>query len=609
MPDVIQLLPDAIANQIAAGEVVQRPASIVKELLENAVDARSKSITLIVRDAGKSLVQVIDDGCGMSPTDARMCFERHATSKISVADDLFRIKTKGFRGEAMASIAAVARVELRTKREEDDTGTLIIMEASEVGRQEAIAWQEGTSIAVKNLFYNVPARRNFLKSNPSELKHIIDEFQRVALAHPEIAFKFYQNDLEVYLLGSGKLSQRIVELFGKNYRSQLAACKEETEHLAIHGYIGKPEFAKKNRGEQFFFVNNRFIKSPYLNHAVMTAYEGLLQKDSFPFYVLFIDIAPQHVDVNVHPTKTEIKFDDERTVYGIVQAAVKQAIGTHNLMPALDFDQDVNFIGLNRRESTPKSLTFISGQGAGGATSRPIKPDWQQAYAGFERREEEQAVQQRMEAQQTMTMGSAVNQRTPDAGQIPIDAKRTAFQIHARYIATQVRSGLMLIDQKAAHERILYERYLRNVKSGSGSCQQFLFPQHIQLNLADYALVMEMKDDVMALGFNYESLGKDTVVINGAPPEVGDRAIAQVFEGLIEQFKNHQKQLSVNRAESLAHAMASKAALKTGQGLNAEEMINLIDQLFGCENPNYAPNGAKTFYLLEMEQLADFFNS
>ncbi|HEV8513540.1 MAG TPA: DNA mismatch repair endonuclease MutL, partial [Cyclobacteriaceae bacterium] len=341
MPDIIQLLPDAIANQIAAGEVVQRPASAVKELIENAIDAGATSIKLIIKESGKALIQVIDNGKGMSETDARMSLERHATSKIRTADDLFRLRTMGFRGEALASIAAVSQMELKTRLPQEDLGTLLLVEGSEVKKQEPTACEKGTSISVKNLFYNIPARRNFLKSNGVEMSHITEEFQRLALAHPSIAFTLIQSDELLFDLSSSKLSQRIVNLFGKNYQSQLAPVQEETSLLKITGYIGRPELAKKKRGEQFIFVNNRFIRNNYLGYAVTSAYEGLLQEGSFPFYALFIDIDPKHIDVNVHPTKTEIKFDDERAVYGVVWSAVKQALGTHSLAPTIDFADDV----------------------------------------------------------------------------------------------------------------------------------------------------------------------------------------------------------------------------------------------------------------------------
>ncbi|MEQ8811903.1 MAG: DNA mismatch repair endonuclease MutL, partial [Imperialibacter sp.] len=348
MSDIIRLLPESLANQIAAGEVVQRPASAVKELLENSVDAGATSIQLIVKEAGKQLIRVIDNGVGMSETDARMSFERHATSKLRTPEDLFRIQTKGFRGEALASIAAVAQVELKTKRKESELGSFICIEGSEIKKQEPCVTPQGSTVSVKNLFFNVPARRNFLKSNPVEMRHIIDEFQRVALAHPGIAFSLHQNDLPVYQLEEGKLSGRIIGLFNKNYREQLVPVDESTDQIKIHGYIGKPEFSKKTRGEQFFFINNRYIKNNYLNHALTSAFEGLLSADTHPFYVLFIDMNPSKIDINVHPTKTEVKFEDERLIYGVVKSAIRQALGAHNIAPSLDFNYDVNFESITR---------------------------------------------------------------------------------------------------------------------------------------------------------------------------------------------------------------------------------------------------------------------
>lgn len=614
MPDIIQLLPDAIANQIAAGEVVQRPASVVKELLENAIDAGSTAIQLVVKDAGKQLIQVIDDGCGMSATDARMSFERHATSKIKQADDLFKIKTMGFRGEALASIAAVAQVEMKTCPEGEELGHWLMVEASEVKKQEPAACPEGTNLSIKNLFYNVPARRNFLKSNAVELKHIIEEFQRVALAHPEIRFTFHQNDIDVYNLPAGKLSQRIVGLFGKSYREQMAACNEDTDHLKVHGYIGKPEFAKRSRGEQYFFVNNRFIKSGYLHHAVMNAYEGLLPADSFPFYVLFLEIDPRHVDVNVHPTKTEIKFDDERTVYGIMQAAVKQALGSHNIAPALDFEQDVNFGSFRQAKPVDMRRDYGGGHKMPKDKEGTADINWDEILKNFHdtqagAKAEEEGHEDHSDGQEAVTFGSAVNQMSGgEPKQEMAASENITFQIHQEYIATQVKSGLMLVDQQSAHERILYEKYSTALVQHNGASQQFLFPQTVHLEPGDYALVMEMKESLHFLGFSLETLGKDAVIVQGAPPEVADREIKDVFEGLIEQFKYNQQALSIPKQENLVRAFARRSAIKKGKKLNLTEMISLIDKLFACKNPNYAPDGKRTFYIFDLNQIASFFN-
>lgn len=626
MSDIIRLLPDSIANQIAAGEVVQRPASVIKELLENAVDAGSTSIKVYVKDAGKSLMQVVDDGKGMSETDARMCFERHATSKISTSDDLFSIRTMGFRGEAMASIAAVAQVELKSRTHEAEIGTLLVNEGSEIKKQEPVATSPGTSICVKNLFYNVPARRNFLKSNPVEMRHIIDEFQRVALSQPEIAFALYQNDEEVYKLPAGKLSKRIVGIFGANYQAQLAPCQEDTDHVQISGYIGKPEAARKTRGEQFFFVNKRFIKSPYLNHAVMNAFEGLLPPDTYPFYVLFLEIDPKHIDINVHPTKTEIKFDDERTIYGILRSAIRQTLATANIAPSLDFDTDVNFTGMDlggdmsvRREhpgriegSGSKSASFHESGGYQPKKS-PLeernRQHWQSLFDSdlMQRAERNTPSERPAASTQPLTFQSAANTSEPLAEQEEL-ADLSCFQIHRRYIASQVKSGLMLIDQEAAHERIQYEKVLRRLEGGQGQSQAFLFPQTLELNPSDFSLVMEIEAEIRALGFDIDQFGKSAIVIKGGPADLSGQNEKALLEGLLEQYKLNQSELSLPRQENLARAMARRSGIKEGQKLSAEEMNALIDQLFACRNPNYAPGGQKTFYILKLEAITALFN-
>ena len=617
MPDFIQLLPDNIANQIAAGEVVQRPASVVKELLENSIDADAGSIQLIVKDSGKSLIQVADDGRGMSETDARMCFERHATSKLRTSADLFAIKTMGFRGEAMASIAAVGQVELKTRREADELGVLIAIEGSEVKRQEPVSTPVGTSIGVKNLFFNVPARRNFLKSNSVEMRHIVDEFQRIALANPEVQLSLYQNDLEMYHLRPGKLSKRIVSLFGKNYRNQLAACLEETELLKVQGYIGKPEFAKKTRGEQFFFANSRYIKSNYLHHAVMKAYESLLPDACYPFYTLFMEIDPKHIDINVHPTKTEIKFDDERTVYAIIRAAVRQALGTHNITPALDFGHDINFSNFNPRAGRPNAAESGSKADRDYGQWKTQKQDashWERLYEGLqnELKQEEKANEQ-MEMHPEvpgtrLTFSSAANQEVPVMQHIQPSQSKRYFQVHNQYIATQVKSGLLLVAQHEAHERIMYECFLGMLRGRSGASQASLFPQTIELNPSDFSLVMGMKAEINAIGFEFSVFGKSALIINGIPADLKPGNEKELFEGFIEQYKKNASELSINTDEMVARAIAQRSALREGTSLEVEEMASLIDQLFACKNPNYAPNGRRTSFILELEKIARFFN-
>ena len=601
MKDIIQLLPDNIANQIAAGEVVQRPSSVVKELMENAIDAGATEIQVIIKDAGKSLIKVIDNGIGMSETDARMSLERHATSKLQKADDLFAIKTKGFRGEALASIAAIAQVEMKTKRREDELGQYLSIEDSVVKKQEFSSMPTGTSVAVKNIFYNVPARRNFLKSNPVEMRHILEEFQRIAVAHADISFSIYQNDMEVYKLSPSKLSQRIVQLFGKNHQQQLVSCLEETSLLKISGYVGKPENARKTRGEQLFFVNQRFIKSNYLNHAVLSAYEGLLPEKQYPFYALFIEIDPSHVDVNVHPTKIEVKFDDERTVYGIIRAAVKQALGTHNITPSLDFDSDVNFEAILQVSKSHGSMSREErayGQMRSPSIRRDQVEHWEKLY-------QSSLGESKIEIEgdlPTQTMGSAVNSREQIAG-----VKRSTMQVQRRYIVSPMRSGMMVVDYKAASERIFFEHYLQCLEKKSGASQQLLFPQTIAMNPADFALVMELADEIRALGFAFEQFGKSDLVVQGVPLDAASRDVKSLFEGLLEQIKHSSKDPGENHKEKLAKIMAGKIASIPDHNLEPEEMESLIDRLFGCQNPNYAPAGQKTHVFLESNEIENLF--
>lgn len=621
MSDIIHLLPDAIANQIAAGEVVQRPASALKELLENAVDAKASHIQVIVKDAGKTLIQVIDNGKGMSLTDARMSFERHATSKIKNTEDLFSIRTFGFRGEALASIGAVAQVEMKTRQTGAELGTLIVMEGSEVKKQEPVSCPEGTSISVRNLFFNVPARRNFLKSNPVEMRHMVEEFQRVALSYPEIGFTFIQNDLELFRLLPGKLSHRILGVFGKSYQGQLVACLEETPHLNVRGYIGKPESAKKTRGEQYFFVNNRFIKNNYLNHAVSNAFEGLMSSDMQPFYVLFLEIDPSHIDINVHPTKTEIKFDDERTVYAVVRSAVKQSLGAHNVVPALDFSFDVNFTEnwKSNREQTEAVHTENTlkpdNQGIENKYKTFQSPAFQkQSVSGWERLFEvggnSTEISRGKEIrnigeEEILTISSKANE---DVIQLPEgNASGATFQVENNYIVAQMSTGLMIIDQQSAHERILYERYRKQINQAAGASQQCLFPPHIQLSQADFALVMDIREELMSLGFVIVEFGKDTVLIQGVPADIQVNNEKALFEGLLEQFKQFKSELSLDKRENLARSLARRSSIKRGSKLDMSEMEIIVGQLFACQNPNYGLSGNKTFVKIDLQQIHGFF--
>ncbi|MBK0377987.1 DNA mismatch repair endonuclease MutL [Mucilaginibacter segetis] len=616
MPDIIQLLPDAVANQIAAGEVVQRPASAVKELIENAIDAGADKIQLILKDAGKALIQVIDNGCGMSVTDARMCFERHATSKIRKADDLFAIRTMGFRGEAMASIAAIAQVELKTRRYEDELGTNIFIEGSEVLKQEPCQAITGTSIAIKNLFYNTPARRNFLKSNPVEMRHIIDEFQRVALANPLVHFTMHHDGQEVYHLPSAVLKQRIVHLFGNNYNQRLVPVEEDTSIIKLHGFVGKPEFARKTRGEQFFFVNNRFVKDAYLNHAVLTAFQELLQDETYPLYVLFIDIDPSKIDINVHPTKTEIKYQDEKAIYAIIRSAVKRSLGKYNITPTLDFDQE-NSIG---HLITPKPFEEIV------QPSIAFNPDFN-PFAAEQKREKnsdaffkenkdhrtaiprnwdtlyeisrkDETVQHEMHQQKSIPVAEQ---------EITKSSERQFFQVHNRFILSQIKSGFMLINQQAAHERILYERFLQQLQNHSGISQQSLFPQSVTLNSSDFELLRELLPDIKALGFDIREFGPNTVVVDGIPADINNASEHELLEQLLEGFKKNLEILKLDKRDNLARSLARNAAIKTGAKLSMEEMNQLIDQLFACQMPNLALNGKPVITTFTLTELAERF--
>ncbi|MEO5601689.1 MAG: DNA mismatch repair endonuclease MutL [Cyclobacteriaceae bacterium] len=597
MPDIIQLLPDSIANQIAAGEVVQRPASAVKELMENSIDAGASSIRVIVKEAGKTLIQVIDDGMGMSETDARMSLERHATSKIRKAEDLFTLHTKGFRGEALASIAAVAQLEMKTRLAEEELGTCLVVEGSEVKKQGPVACEKGTTIFVKNLFFNIPARRNFLKSNPVELKHIIDEFHRLALAHSDIVFSFVQTDEVVYDLPVSKLSQRIVNIFGKSYQEQLAACQEETNLVRVSGYVGKPDFARKTRGEQFLFVNNRFIRSNYLHHAVMGAFENLLPENSFPFYVIFIEIDPKHIDINVHPTKTEIKFDDERAVYAVMRSAVRQAIGSHNLTPGIDFNADVNIISkLSQAAAQSKDIYFEERYST--ALQHSNQENWEKLFDQSKHFGSLQPDPPVLRFENT-----AIN-----PSEEKLMEEKVLIQLHQRYILRQVKTGMMILDQQFAHERILYEKFLNQLKNKSAESQQNLFPQAVAFSAADFALVLEMEQEIAALGFRWEIFGKNTLLITGIPANLSNANGKNLFEGLIEQFKINQSVLSVPLKENLARSLAKRASIKAGQRLVKEEMQAIIDTLFDCSTSNYSPDGIPTFFIFELSKIESYFN-
>lgn len=608
MPDKITLLPDNIANQIAAGEVIQRPASAIKELLENAVDAGATEIKLLINDAGKALIQVIDNGSGMSETDARMSFERHATSKIKSIEDLFHIRTMGFRGEALASIAAVAQVELKTKRAEDETGIYIEVENSAVKKQEPIAAPVGTSIAMKNLFFNVPARRNFLKSNAAEMRHIVDEFTRVAMSFPEILFTLTANNQQLFHLESGSLKQRIVQLLGNNYNAKLVTVKEETDYMNIYGFVGKPETAKKTRGDQYFFVNNRFIKSPYLNHAVMSAYQEMIPSDSFPMYVLFIDLDPAVVDVNVHPTKQEIKFEDEKIIYAFVQAAVKHALAQFSVTPTLDFDLDASIQQLSSIQQP-----FTEERKSAASSGSIFKGFTQKHQAHFiEKTDKNELKHWRdfYESKETGVRSQESTLKSEDTlpthdSRLQTDGEMT--QLLNTYITLPSTNGFLLIHQQAAHERVLYEQLKAASKDKPVATQRSMFPSTLELTPADAAVMQEIIGDLQQLGYTIEPFGKNTFVIQGTPADVEAGNEKHIIDILLEQYKHFSSEVKFSKREKLIRSLARQQAIKTGVRLTEREMRQLVNDLFACEQSNATMDGNPTYLEFKQEQLEKMF--
>ncbi|MGC8751280.1 DNA mismatch repair endonuclease MutL [Hydrotalea sp.] len=611
MSDKIQLLPDNIANQIAAGEVIQRPGSAVKELLENAVDAHATKIQLIVQDAGKSLIQVIDNGSGMSETDARMAFERHATSKIKAIDDLFHIKTMGFRGEALASIAAVAQVEIKSRQPESEFGTYLCIENSKVLQQEPCACNSGTSISMKNLFFNVPARRNFLKSNAAEMRHIIDEFIRVAMAFPQIFFSLTHNGQEVFHLEAGSLKQRIVQVLGNQYNAKLVAVKEETDYLNVYGFVGKPDTAKKTRGDQYFFVNNRFIKSAYLNHAVSAAFENLIAKDSYPTYVLYIDVDPSQVDINVHPTKQEIKFEDEKIIYAFVQAAVKHALAQFSIAPSLDFSLNAD---IQQLDAVSKPMTQEQKQQT--QASNLYKTFTQKHQAHFIEKDNNSELKNwRSFFETTEALPIDISGADTTLWQPATEKKHifnplpeaTLVQLHQTYIIVPTESGFVLLHQQLAHERILYEKFQTAMHLNPIPVQQSMFPSTIELSAADTSLLSELIPELLKIGYHLEAFGNNTFVIQGTPADVVQGNEKLAIELLIEQFKHFSNDVKFSKREKLIRCMSRQQAIKAGKNLSQSEMKQLINDLLQCATPNYTINGSPTFLEFKEDYLDRMF--
>ncbi len=593
MPNIIQLLPDHVANQIAAGEVVQRPASVVKELLENAIDAEADTIKLLIKDAGKTLIQVIDNGKGMNETDARMSFERHATSKIRKAEDIFQLHTKGFRGEALASIAAIAHVELRTKPEEVAFGTKIIIEGSKVISQEPVGSPVGTSIAVKNLFYNIPARRNFLKSDKVEIRHIIDELQRVALAHPNITFSMYHNDNEVYHLPKSNLKKRIVTIFGKKTNEKLVPINEETDLVTITGFVAKPEFAKKKRGEQFYFVNNRFIKSAYLNHAVKTAFEGLITNAHHPTYFLFLQVPPDSIDINIHPTKTEIKFNNEQELYAIIRATVKHSLGQYNVAPVLDFDRnptmDTPYSYKDKKPTRTPSVTVDR-------NFNPFKDqksdNWEALYSGLE----DQPI---IGKEETSDITADL-----DLFETTIEEKKTITQqLHNKYIVSTIKSGMVFIHQNRAHQRILYEDFLTKMTLGEPASQQLLFPLQLHFDKPDILLLNDLQEDLESSGFQFGNSTEESVIITGVPSKIAETEVAAILENIIAIQKEELPDANFSHVDFIAKTLAKSMAIKVGQSLTGKEQEEIVNALFTCKESQLSPFGLPCYTTITINEI------
>lgn len=598
MSNIIQLLPEHVANQIAAGEVVQRPASVVKELIENSIDAGATNIKLILIDAGKTLIQVIDNGKGMSATDAKLSFERHATSKIKAADDLFQLQTKGFRGEAMASIAAISHVEMKTKQGSDELGNHIKIEGSKISYQGMTNTPSGTNIAVKNLFFNIPARRNFLKSDAIETRHIVDEFQRVSLAHPEISFSLHHNGNEIYHLKTSNLKKRIIGIFGSKMNEKLVPVSEETDLIAMKGFFSKPSFSKKKRGEQFFFVNNRYVKSPYLNHAVLSAFDGLIEKGAHPSYFLYLEVPPKSIDINIHPTKTEIKFDDEKSIYAILKATIKHSLGQYNVAPVIDFNRDAtldtpyNLVRESSRGLTPKinvDPSFNPFQKDKKSTkSFSIKKDssnWESLYVSANDDQQQEALFQE-------ESDAVVNQ---------------TIQIQKKYIISSIKSGVVLIHQSLAHQRILYEEFLEKNSMKEVHSQQLLFPLTISFSSAEIEIIYSLKSELEDLGFCFDEFTKESVTIKGTPVSIPESKITDVLEELIEKVNIDVPDSNYNPFDYVIASFSKSLAIKTGSILSQKEQENLVNRLFSCKEPSISPSGKTTFKTMTLNEIDQLF--
>lgn len=600
MSDIIKLLPDHVANQIAAGEVVQRPSSVVKELLENSIDSGANKISLLIKEAGRTLIQVVDNGSGMSQKDAIICFERHSTSKITNAADLFNLSTKGFRGEALASIAAISHTELITKDEASDIGTFIRIEGNNIIQNKSIVSNIGSSISVKNLFYNVPARRNFLKSDNVEVRHIINEFHRVALAHPEIHFEFDNNDSQLFSLPTSNIRQRIVNIFGSKSNEKLVPVEEDTEVLKLSGFIFKPEFSKKSRGEQFFFVNNRYIKSPYLNHAVNSAFEGLINSGYNASYFLFLEVEPKRIDINIHPTKTEIKFDDDHTIYAILRSAIKHSLGQFNISPILDFDRDKNL-------DIPYKYASMAPNGN-------IDVDVNPSYNPFENNKNEFNLRAndlnspKNEELVYSSLSENLDSQFDITDSLKDDSKPTVFQLSNKYLVNKIKSGLVIINQNRAHQRILYENFLKYITVQGNESQKLLYPVDIHMSIKEIAIIDNFKTQLNNSGFLFKIVNNETLSFSSLPASIEESNLELIIRQLLDNISNEIPDDNFSQTDMISKSLAKSMSIKNGQKLNSNEMEYIVNGLFACKEPNISPFNKRTYITLTSEDLDNKFN-
>jgi DNA mismatch repair protein MutL len=614
MADIIHLLPDSVANQIAAGEVIQRPASVLKELVENSIDAGATFIQIVIKDAGRTLVQVVDNGKGMSETDARMAFERHATSKIKNADDLFSLRTMGFRGEALASIAAVAQMEMRTRRAEDELGVLVEIAGTRVFKQEAVQCDLGTSFQVKNLFFNVPARRRFLKSDNVEKSHILAEFYRIALVNTSVAFSFFDGDEEIFQLPASNNKVRIENIFGKSakkrWQQQLLNIETSTNLVTIYGYVGKPEYAQKS-ATQYFFVNGRYMRHPYFHKAVLLAYNQMIQASESPNYFIYFDVDPQTIDVNIHPTKTEIKFENEQAIWSILSAAVKEALGKFNVVPSIDFDQEGAIdmpTSISIENVRPPQTNFNPNYNPFGTTSykRP-NLDWEQLYGSFEKQEEPAESNIDWESNTELVVTPSFIQQEPQQVIENMETRAENFQYKNRYILTGIKSGLLMIDQHRAHIRILFDLFLAQIENSKGVSQQVLFPEILELSADDALYFEQILPDLQHVGFEFEALENHSYSVKGVSAQIGTGSVIDLLLDMLDKVKTTALDPTASIHETISLSLAEASSLKAGQRLSTEEMSDLIDRLFACANHNFTPDGKKIMTIFDQDELEKRF--